>query len=103
MACYEKSMNQRGFWKLAELSDERLVGSLKELLVADARTEVRIVAHLAELDARRCTSNKGSPCFNIARSDWGSVIIRLITGSPQRESPGSFRWFSGCSSDERST
>ncbi len=46
-------MNQLGFWKLDDISDERLVGNLKELLVADARTEARIVAHLAELDARR--------------------------------------------------
>ncbi|HXK20762.1 MAG TPA: hypothetical protein VNG33_23285, partial [Polyangiaceae bacterium] len=46
-------MNQRGFWRLDGLSDGELQVGLKELLVAGGRTEARIVAHLAEVDARK--------------------------------------------------
>jgi len=53
-------MKARGFWQLGELSDERLVASLRELLTAEGRSEARIVAHLAEVDARRIHL-KGAP------------------------------------------
>ena len=48
-----RGMEQRGFWKLDEVADEQLLSRLTELLAADGRSEARIVAHLAELDARR--------------------------------------------------
>ena len=38
---------------LSGVSDQELVGSLKELVVRGARTEARIVAHLAEVETRR--------------------------------------------------
>lgn len=53
MGVLGRGMQQRGFWKLDEVADEQLVGSLKGLLAAEGRSEARIVAHLAELDARR--------------------------------------------------
>jgi hypothetical protein len=46
-------MKARGFWQLGELSDERLVAGLRELLMVEGRNEARIVAHLAEVDDRR--------------------------------------------------
>jgi hypothetical protein len=46
-------MNQRGFWQLELVSDEDLQDELRRLLVVGARTEARIVAHLAEVDARK--------------------------------------------------
>jgi hypothetical protein len=46
-------MQARGFWALGDVSDSELQGGLKELLRAGSRTEARIVAHLAEVDARR--------------------------------------------------
>src|SRR6267378_1923714 len=46
-------MQARGFWMLGEVSDSELQGRLKRLLCDDGRTEARIVAHLAEVDARR--------------------------------------------------
>jgi hypothetical protein len=46
-------MNTRGFWELFDVADDALERSLRELLQASDRTEARIVAHLAELDARR--------------------------------------------------
>src|SRR5688572_3639553 len=54
-------MKARGFWQLGELSDERLLGSLRELLVAEGRSEARIVAHLAEVDARRIHLKASAP------------------------------------------
>ena len=64
-------MHARGFWKLDDVSDERLVVGLKELLAAEVRTEARIVAHLAELDARRLHLRRGHRCSSTARRIWG--------------------------------
>ena len=46
-------MNGREFWKLSAVSNEELQASLSRLLGAGARLDARIVAHLAEVDARR--------------------------------------------------
>jgi hypothetical protein len=46
-------MQTRGFWTLGDVSDGELQGRLKALLREGGRTEARIVAHLAEVDARR--------------------------------------------------
>jgi hypothetical protein len=46
-------MNQGKFWCLEAVSDAVLQEGLKELLTKGARTEARIVAHLAEVDARK--------------------------------------------------
>jgi len=54
-------MKARGFWQLHELSDACLLGRLRELLVAEARSEARIVAHLAEVDARRVHLKAAAP------------------------------------------
>ena len=43
----------REFWALRDISDGELEASLNGLLGAGARLEARIVAHLAEVDARR--------------------------------------------------
>jgi hypothetical protein len=46
-------MNGREFWALKVLSNDELEASLSGLLGAGARVEARIVAHLAEVEARR--------------------------------------------------
>ena len=46
-------MNEGTFWCLEAVSDAVLQEGLKELLTKGARTEARIVAHLAEVDARK--------------------------------------------------
>jgi len=53
-------MENRGFWVLGQVPDERLRGSLRELLTAGYRTEARIIAHLAEVAARRLFLKEGS-------------------------------------------
>jgi hypothetical protein len=54
-------MKTRGFWQLGDVSDERLVNSLRELLTAEGRNEARIMAHLAELDGRRLHLRDAAP------------------------------------------
>ena len=54
-------MKARGFWQLGEVSDDRLVAGLRELLTAEGRNEAHIVAHLAEVDARRLHLKRPSP------------------------------------------
>jgi hypothetical protein len=46
-------MNRREFWALQGISDDELEAGLNGLLSAGARVEARIVAHLAEVEARR--------------------------------------------------
>jgi HNH endonuclease len=46
-------MDGREFWQLGAVSNEELEAGLNRLLGAGARLEARVVAHLAEVDARR--------------------------------------------------
>ena len=46
-------MNGRAFWALGDISNEALETSLNRLLGAGARLEARVIAHLAEVEARR--------------------------------------------------
>jgi hypothetical protein len=54
-------MKALGFWQLDDVSDEHLLGSLRELLAAEGRSEARIVAHLAEVDERRIHLKAAAP------------------------------------------
>jgi hypothetical protein len=53
-------MNEGKFWCLEAISDAVLQEGLKELLTRGARTEAGIVAHLAEVDARKLHLAMGS-------------------------------------------
>ena len=53
-------MKEGKFWCLEGVSDERLQEALKDLLTTGARTEARIVAHLAEVDTRKLHLSMGS-------------------------------------------
>jgi hypothetical protein len=64
-------MQARGFWKLDQISDERLVACLRELLAAEGRCEARIVAHLAEVDARRIALKQAQSLFEYCQSQLG--------------------------------
>ncbi len=48
-----RAMKTRGFWALDEVSDDALEGNLRALLSGSGRTDAQVVAHLAEVDARR--------------------------------------------------
>jgi hypothetical protein len=56
-------MSTRGFWELHALSDNELDGGLRSLLSQSRGVEARIVAHLAEMDARRTHSKAGISLF----------------------------------------
>lgn len=53
-------MKEGNFWCLEGVSDALLQERLKDLLTNGARTEARIVAHLAEVDARKLHLSMGS-------------------------------------------
>src|SRR5690349_16516014 len=53
-------MKEGTFWCLEAVSDAELQERLKELLKTGARTEARIVAHLAEVDARKLHLSMGA-------------------------------------------
>jgi HNH endonuclease len=53
-------MGTTEFWALGAVSDEQLRAGLAALLASGARTEARIVAHLAEVLARKLYLRDGS-------------------------------------------
>ena len=65
------AMNARGFWRLEGISDVELVETLKELVGRSSWTEARIVAHLAELDARRLHLLGGRSLFRYCQECLG--------------------------------
>jgi hypothetical protein len=91
-------MNEGKFWCLEAVSDAVLQEGLKNLLTKGARTEARIVAHLAEVDARKlhlamgasslfdyCLSRLGlsnNEAFHRITSDWSRPRSRseLVRG-----------------------
>jgi hypothetical protein len=64
-------MIERGFWNLRDVSDARLMAGLRELLAAGSRVEARLVAHLAEVDARRLALRHGRSLFEYCRVELG--------------------------------
>ena len=53
-------MKDGDFWHLEAVSDAQLQDGLKELLTMGARTEARIVAHLAEVETRKLHLTMGA-------------------------------------------
>ncbi len=84
-------MNQRGFWQLDEISDQGLVGSLNALLITNAAAEARIVAHLAELDARRLHLKHEPSLFQYCQKRLGlsdnQAYYRIAAARIAREFP----------------
>ncbi|HXK17090.1 MAG TPA: HNH endonuclease signature motif containing protein [Polyangiaceae bacterium] len=64
-------MQARGFWTLNNVTDAELEAGLSDLLRAGAKTEARVVAHLAEMDARRLTLIGGQSLFEYCRARLG--------------------------------
>jgi hypothetical protein len=84
-------MEPRGFWKLGDVSNEALLTDLKALLVTGARTDARIVAHLAELDARRLTLIGGISLFEYCTKQLGlsehEAYFRITAARSARKFP----------------
>jgi len=64
-------MQTRGFWSLVNVTDAQLEAELKDLLRAGAKTEALVVAHLAEMDARRLTLVGGQSLFEYCQMRLG--------------------------------
>jgi hypothetical protein len=85
-------MNGREFWELRDVSNEQLETSLGELLGAVARVEARIVAHLAEVDARRLHLRAGcSSLFDYCRKRLAlseyEAFVRIAVARVARKYP----------------
>jgi hypothetical protein len=84
-------MQERGFWKLEDVSNEALLGGLKALLVTATRTDARVVAHLAELDARRLTLLGGVSLFEYCTKRLGlsehEAYFRIAAARAARKFP----------------
>ena len=64
-------MQARGFWRLNDVSDTGLERELTLLLKSGSATEARIVAHLAEMDARKLSLIRGQSLFDYCQSRLG--------------------------------
>ena len=64
-------MQARGFWTLSGVSNGELEANLKHLLRDGARTEARVIAHLAEVDARRLHLVDAPSLFEYCRARLG--------------------------------
>jgi hypothetical protein len=85
-------MNGREFWALEKISDEQLEAGLGKLLGAGARLEARIIAHLAEVDARRWHLRVGcSSLYDYCRRRLGlsdyEAFVRIAAARVARQYP----------------
>jgi hypothetical protein len=85
-------MNGREFWALRDIPDEQLEATLSRLLGAGARLEARIVAHLAEVDARRLHLTVGcSSLYDYCRKRLGlsdyEAFARIAAARVARKYP----------------
>lgn len=88
-------MSERGFWQLQGVADGRLVRNLKGLLRAGGRIEARIVAHLAELDARGLALRHGRSLWEYCQKQLGfsenQAFCRIAAARAGRLFPIVFR------------
>lgn len=85
-------MNQVGFWCLGHVSDDELEAGLTKLLGAGARVEARIVAHLAEVEARRLDLLAGaSSLYDYCKTRLGlsdyEAFVRIAAARVARRYP----------------
>lgn len=64
-------MTEWGFWLLSNVSNERLEEQLRGLLSSAGTAEARIVAHLAELDARQLPLLRGQSLWDYCLTTLG--------------------------------
>lgn len=84
-------MNERGFWQLDGVSDDNLTGALKALVMRGARTDARVVAHLAEVEARSLHLRSADSlfeycqkCLGLSRSE---AFYRIVAARLGRSFP----------------
>lgn len=85
-------MTEQGVWRINELNDAELEAEVTALLGAGARLEARLVAHLAELDARRLHLRAGySSLYDYCRKRLGlsdfEAFSRIAAARVARQFP----------------
>jgi hypothetical protein len=84
-------MKPRGFWLLDEVSDDELVTGLRGLIGRSAWTEARLVAHLAELEARRLHLSASRSLFAYCQERLGlsqnEAYYRIVAARMGRKFP----------------
>ena len=85
-------MENSGFWRLNSVSDGQLQADLRTLLASGARTEARIIAHLAELEDRRLHLRAGSEslysyCIHVLRLSNSEAFHRITAARIARRFP----------------
>jgi hypothetical protein len=85
-------MNGREFWALRDISNDTLEASLSRLLGAGARLEARVIAHLAEVEARRLHLLAGcSSLYDYCRKRLGlsdfEAFVRIAAARVARKYP----------------
>jgi len=88
-------MTNRGFGKLTTLSDNELEHRLVVLLTESARTEVDIVAHLAEVETRRLHLKSGAEslfayCQKRLNLSENQAFYRIVAARTARQFPSIF-------------
>ncbi len=83
--CYKKQMNDKD--DLKSLSDDELLRCLSEVLAQSRRVEWVLVAHIAEVDARRLYASEGWPSmFQYCLDALHLAFIRVGSLSTHRSS-----------------
>ena len=78
--CYKKHMNNID--ELKSLSDDELLHRVSDLLAQSRRVEWVLVAHIAEVDARRLYAREASPsmfqyCIDVLNLSEGEAYRRI--------------------------
>jgi hypothetical protein len=77
---------------LQSIPDDELVDRLVQLLANSRRSEADLVAHIAEVDARRLYAREASPsmyvyCTQVLHLSEAEAYLRITTGRAAREHP----------------
>jgi hypothetical protein len=77
---------------ISNLSDDRLLRRLSELLSQSRRVESELVAHIGEVDARRLYANRGSPsmfshCVEVLHLSEAEAYLRITVARASRKHP----------------
>ena len=85
-------MNKEEFKSLTRLSDDELLRRLSDVLAQSRRVESVLVAHIAEVDARRLFASQASPsmfqyCVDVLHLSKAEAHSRIAAARASREHP----------------
>lgn len=84
-------MNERGFWQLYDVADDSLTNALEALVARGAWTDARVVAHLAEVEARGLHLRSAGSLFEYCQKRLGlsrnEAFYRIVAARLGRQFP----------------